>query len=206
MLQQLERRWLPVIMKPIARFIEGTGISPNALTILGFFLTVGVGYVLSLGYLRVGGVLVLLAAIFDALDGTLARMSGRTSRFGAYLDSTLDRFSEAVIYLGLLLHFMGQNASVEVVLIYVTMVGSLMVSYTRSRAEGIGISITQGLLTRTERIVLLVLALVFNLLTLGLWLLAIFCNVTALQRMWLVWQQIADEEEPLQDKSSAINK
>lgn len=82
MLQQLERRWLPFIMKPIARFIAGTGISPNGLTILGFILTVGVGDVLSLGYLRIGGVLLLLTAIFDALDGTLACMSGRTSRFG----------------------------------------------------------------------------------------------------------------------------
>ena len=200
MLQKLERRWLPVIMKPIARLIEGTGISPNVLTILGFLLTVGVGYVLSLGYLRVGGVLVLLTAIFDALDGTLARMSGRTSRFGAYLDSTLDRFSEAVIYLGLLLYFMDQNASVEIVLIYLTIVGSLMVSYTRSRADGFGLSITQGLLTRTERIVVLVLALVLNLLTLGLWLLAIFCNVTALQRMWLVWQQLRDEEDATQER------
>ncbi|MEM7343037.1 MAG: CDP-alcohol phosphatidyltransferase family protein [Chloroflexota bacterium] len=194
MLQKLERRWLPVIMKPLARLINRLGISPNTLTILGFLLTIGVGYVLSLGYIRIGGVLVLFSAIFDALDGTLARMSGRTTRFGAYLDSTLDRFSEAAIYLGLLIHFMGQNATTEIVLIYLTIVGSLMVSYTRSRAESIGVSITQGLLTRTERIVVLVFVLCFNLVTFGLWVLAILCNVTALQRMWLVWQRIGRED------------
>lgn len=193
MLQKLERRWLPVLMKPIARFISRTGISPNALTIIGFFLTVGVAYVLSLGYLQIGGILVLLATAFDALDGTLARMSGRTSRFGAFLDSTLDRFAEAVIYLGLLIYVTQQDASLEAILIYITIVGSLMVSYTRSRAEEMGISLTQGLLTRLERILLLVLGLILNQLTVALWLLAIFTNVTALQRMWLVWRVCCKE-------------
>lgn len=188
MLQKLEERWLPILMAPFAGLIGRMGISPNSLTLFGFFLTVCVGYVLSLGYLQIGGVLVLLATIFDALDGTLARMSGQTTRFGAFLDSTLDRFAEAAMYGGLLLYYVGQNASLEIVLIYGTIVGSLMVSYTRSRAEGIGVPLTQGLLGRTERILLLVMGLVSNQLLWALWLLTIFSNVTALQRMWLVWK------------------
>jgi CDP-diacylglycerol--glycerol-3-phosphate 3-phosphatidyltransferase len=138
--------------------------------------------------------LIFAAAGFDALDGTLARMTGRTSRFGAFLDSTLDRFSEAVIFLGLFVYLVDQGAQTELILIYATIVGSLMVSYARARAEGIGVTLKEGLLTRFERVGLLILGLIFNQLTLVLWILAIFTNVTAVQRMWLVWRITGGEQ------------
>jgi CDP-diacylglycerol--glycerol-3-phosphate 3-phosphatidyltransferase len=163
-------------------------------TIIGFVLMVGVAVVLARGHLILGGLLIIAAAIFDAVDGTLARMIGRTSRFGAFLDSTLDRFSEAIIYLGIFIHLSGQNQNLELILIYATVVGSLMVSYARARAEGIGLSLKDGLFTRFERVLLLVIGLIFNLLTPALWLLAIFTNLTAVQRMYLVWQMIGSEE------------
>lgn len=188
MLTQWARRSSRAILEPIARFVSRTGISPNVITVIGFLLTVGVAYVLSLGRLQLGGVLILAAAAFDALDGSLARLVGRTSRFGAFLDSTLDRFSEAVIYLGLFVYLIGQDSTLELVLIYATIVGSLMVSYARARAEGIGVPLKHGLMTRLERVGLLVVGLIFNQLTLALWVLAILSNFTAIQRMWLVWR------------------
>lgn len=194
MLSELARKYSRFFLEPIARFIGWTRISPNVISMVGFLLTVGVAFVIGSGHLRLGGFLVFAAAGFDALDGTLARMTGRTSRFGAFLDSTLDRFSEAVIFLGLFIYLVNQGAQIELVLIYATIVGSLMVSYARARAEGIGVPLKEGLLTRFERVLLLIIGLIFNQLTLVLWILAIFTNFTAVQRMWLVWRITGGEQ------------
>jgi len=194
MFSELARKYSRKILEPIARFVSWTGISPNVITVIGFFLTVGVAIVIAAGYLRLGGFLIMAAAAFDALDGTLARMTGRTSRFGAFLDSTLDRFSEAVIFLGLFVYFVEQGAQTELILIYATIVGSLMVSYARARAEGIGVALKDGLLTRFERVGLLIIGMIFSQLLIVLWMLAIFTNFTAIQRMWLVWRITGGEQ------------
>ncbi len=188
------RKYSRVFLEPMARFISTTGVSPNVITIFGFLLMVGVAVVLAYGYLFWGGLLIIGVALFDAVDGTLARMMGRTSRFGAFLDSTLDRFSEAVIFLGLFVFLIGQDQEMELLLIYATVVGSLMVSYARARAEGIGVALTDGFFTRFERVFLLVVGLLFNQLTLVLWALAIFTNLTAIQRMYLVWRITGGEK------------
>ncbi len=194
MLSEVVRKYARVFLEPLARFISRTGLSPNVVTVIGFVLMVGVAIVLDRVYFLWGGILITAVALFDGVDGTLARMMGRTSRFGAFLDSTLDRFSEAVIFLGLFIYFMGQNHSLELILIYATVVGSLMVSYARARAEGIGVPIKDGLFTRFERVFILVVGLIFNQLTVALWLLAIFSNLTAVQRMYLVWRITGGEE------------
>lgn len=194
MLSEIARKYSRVFLEPLARFISTTGVSPNVVTIIGFILMVGVAFVLAQGHFLWGGILITGVALFDAVDGTLARMMGRTSRFGAFLDSTLDRFSEAVIFLGLFIYFIGQNQHLELILIYATVVGSLMVSYARARAEGIGVALKDGLFTRFERVFLLVVGLIFNWLTLILWLLAIFSNLTAIQRMYMVWRITGGEE------------
>jgi CDP-diacylglycerol--glycerol-3-phosphate 3-phosphatidyltransferase len=194
MLTETARKYSRIFLEPLARFISWTGVSPNLITLIGFVLMVGVAVVLAWGYLFWGGILITAAALFDALDGTLARMMGRTSRFGAFLDSTLDRFSEAIIFLGLFIYFSGRDQNLELILIYATVVGSLMVSYARARAEGIGVPLKEGLFTRFERVLLLVVGLVFNQLTIVLWLLAIFSNLTAIQRMYLVWRITGGEE------------
>jgi CDP-diacylglycerol--glycerol-3-phosphate 3-phosphatidyltransferase len=139
------------------------------------------------------GILLIVAAIFDAIDGALARLLNRVTRFGAFLDSTMDRFSEAALFLGVLIHFYyGRGTATEVILCYVTIVGSLMVSYTRARAEGLGVSVRGGLLTRFERMVILIIGLLLNQLTVALWILAPLTNFTALQRVWLVWWATRD--------------
>jgi len=177
-------RWL---VDPIARAISRLGISPNWMTMLGLVANVAVALLIARGYLRVGGVLTILASLFDAFDGALARLSGQTSSFGAFLDSTLDRFSEAVVYLGLLLYYAQQGRRMEVILIYGTIVGSLMVSYTRARAEGLGLQCRVGLLTRAERVCLLIIGLIAGIMPWMLWPLAVLTNVTVVQRVVYVW-------------------
>jgi CDP-diacylglycerol--glycerol-3-phosphate 3-phosphatidyltransferase len=183
-------RWL---LEPLARLINMTGISPNLLTVIGFVLTVGVAYILAIGHLQIGGVLLAVAGAFDALDGTLARLAGRKSRFGAFLDSTVDRLSEAAIYLGLLVHYTQHGGQQESLLIYATIVGSLMVSYARARAEGLGIECKRGILTRFERAVVIVIGLILNQMLIALWILAVLSNFTALQRMYHVWRTTGGE-------------
>jgi CDP-diacylglycerol--glycerol-3-phosphate 3-phosphatidyltransferase len=193
-LTDLVRKWMRWLLEPLARLINRTGISPNLLTVMGFVLTVGVAYVLATGHLQIGGVLLGVVGTFDALDGTLARLTGKKSRFGAFLDSTVDRLSEAVIFLGLLVYYTQRGGQQESFLIYATIVGSLMVSYARARAEAIGIECKRGILTRFERAVVLVIGLVLNQMLITLWIMAVLSNFTALQRMYHVWRATGGEK------------
>lgn len=194
-LTDLARKWTVGILEPVAHLIGRMGVSPNVVTLTGVVLNLGVAWILAQGYMRVGGLLVPLVALFDALDGALARLTAKRSRFGAFLDSTMDRFSEAILYLGLLFYYTRHGARQEILLIYATIVGSLMVSYARARAEGLGLDCKVGLLTRLERVVVLTIALVLDQVSIALWVLAILTNFTALQRMYHVWRATHDEDE-----------
>ncbi|MCJ7621519.1 MAG: CDP-alcohol phosphatidyltransferase family protein [Anaerolineae bacterium] len=173
---------LESIVRPLAR----AGISPNILTVVGFLAMVGVAWVLSQGYERLAGLLIIAVGLFDALDGALARSTGKSTTFGAFFDSTLDRFAEIALYLGLLYLYRGDTLAT--VLIYLTITGSLMVSYTRARAEGLGVECKVGLFTRLERLAVLVLGLLLHRTLLALVVLAVLSNLTALQRMWHIWR------------------
>ena len=183
------------IVNPIAGLINRTGLTPNMLTFIGLLLNVGVAAVLAGGSIRLGGWLLLFAASFDALDGALARLTGRQSRFGAFFDSTLDRYSEAVIYGGLLIYYVDQGARTEPLLVYAAIIGSLMVSYSRARAEGLGLECKVGIATRLERVLIIAAGLILNQVTLALWLVAIFANLTAVQRIVYVWQHRASASD-----------
>ena len=198
-------KWFVV---PIAVALGKLGVSPNVLTVTGFVLNIGVAYVLALGRFRLAGVLTLAVAGFDALDGTLARETRRASRFGAFLDSVMDRLSEATIYAGLLVYYMSKGANREVFLIYIGIIGSLLVSYARARAEGVGVECKVGLLTRVERAIVLVTALILGIVPVALWVLAILANVTAFQRIWHVWQVTrgVGPEEPEKRKAPEPGK
>lgn len=200
------RQWGRYLIEPMARALARLHIPPNVVTVSGFVLNIGVGIVLALGHIRWGGVCIILAAIFDALDGTLARIVGRTSRFGAFLDSTMDRFSEAVIFLGLLIWYTRLGARQEILLIYATIVGSTMVSYTRARAEGLGLSCKVGILTRMERTIVLIVGLLLNQVLIALWIMAILTNLTALQRMIHVWQATRKEDKELSEQIAPEQK
>jgi CDP-diacylglycerol--glycerol-3-phosphate 3-phosphatidyltransferase len=176
-----------VLTQPIARGLGALGLHPNAMTLLGVVCNVGAGLVLASGRLGWGGLAVLAASATDALDGALARVSGQESRFGAFLDSTMDRISEGALFLGLLTHLFAQGQRLEVYLIFVTLLGSVMVSYARARAEGLGYSCKVGLLTRVERMALLGMGLIAGWLRATLLLMAFLVWVTVLQRILHVY-------------------
>lgn len=178
-----------VITHPIARILERLGLHPNTVTILGLILNVGAGAVLSTGRVALGGVLLLLASSVDSLDGALARVSKAKSRFGAFLDSTLDRVSEGALFFGLLAWFLSQGALLEVYLIFLILLGSVMISYARARAEGVGYDCKVGILTRMERIIVLGFGLITGWVRPTLIFMAIFTWVTVLQRVLHVYRE-----------------
>jgi CDP-diacylglycerol--glycerol-3-phosphate 3-phosphatidyltransferase len=191
------RTWGEKITRPVARVLERLGLTPNAATLLGLALNFGVAVVLALGYTTWGGWLLLLAGAFDALDGALARQMNRKTRFGGFLDSTCDRYAEAAIFLGLMIPFLrsGSQGQMQVILIFVTLVGSILISYTRARAEGLGLECKVGLLTRLERFLIMAAALILNQVTLALWLLAVLTHFTALQRIAYVWRITRENDQ-----------
>ena len=176
------------VAEPLARGLARLGFSPNGLTIVGVLITVLAALLVALGELTWGALILLAGAGFDLLDGTLARLTGQASDFGAFLDSTLDRFSEAVILFGLCAYFVRVDLDVEALLAVAALIGSFLVSYARARAEALRIECKVGWLARPERVVLIVFGLLTGWLLPVLWILAIFTNVTAGQRVFHVWR------------------
>lgn len=190
----------------LVQWLQGTGVTPNALTYAGFLLTVLTAVLLTWGHFRLGALLLLVAAFFDMLDGALARLSGQSSAFGAFLDSTLDRYSESVTFLALALFYSHDSSTrIELVLVFVILVGSLMVSYTRARAEALNIECKAGMLQRPERIVLLLFGLLSGWMLPVLWVMAILTNVSALQRIYEVYWRTAQRADPT-NQTTANNK
>jgi len=178
-----------VITHPIARVLGKLGLHPNTVTLLGFFLNVGAGAILATGRLVLGGVFLLLASSVDSLDGALARVSGAKSRFGAFLDSTLDRLSESALLFGLLAWLLRQGAALEMYLVFLVLLGSVMVSYTRARAEGVGYDCKVGILTRLERVVVFGVGLIIGWVRPTLIIMAVFTWITVFQRVWYVYRE-----------------
>ena len=183
-----------VILMPIARVMARLGIHPNTVTLVGFLLQVGVGVVFGLGHLVLGGWLLLVVAPVDALDGALARALDQKSLFGAFLDSTFDRLSDAALILGLTVHYLRQGEHLEVVLLLISLVAALMVSYTRARAEALGFPCRVGLLTRLERIVLIAALSAVGLPIVMIWALAVLSVFTVVQRILYVYAVSRREE------------
>lgn len=182
------RKWGASVIQPIALLLARLGLTPNAITVLGFLMTAVVAVVLAAGHTQLAGVLLIGTLAFDAVDGTLARLMGTASRFGAFLDSTLDRWAEVVLYGALVWVFLENGQDTGVLLAVAAMATSLMVSYTRARAEGVGLQCKEGLLTRFERLVILIAGLIFNLVIWALAIIAILAGITAVQRIWVTWQ------------------
>lgn len=176
-----------VITVPIARFLGGLGIHPNVLTLVGSLLCVGIGVLLATGHLSLGGWLLLVVAPIDALDGALARLSGKRCPFGAFFDSTMDRFSESALLIGLTIHYLQLGAGREMVLASIALVSAILVSYTRARAEANGFSCKVGLFTRLERTVVLAVGLALGLTTPALWVLAVGATFTVVHRVLHVY-------------------
>jgi len=177
------------ITDPMVRILSKSGITPNTLTFINLALNIVAAYVIATGHFLLGGVLVLVAGLFDLFDGALARFTRQTTRFGAILDSVADRISEAAILCGLLIWYIPQEeASLEIVLIFVVLIGSFLVSYIRARAEGLGWQCQVGLFTRAERVIVLAIGLLINQIFIhsifiALCVLVIFVFITVGQRL-----------------------
>ncbi len=185
------RVWLRVVIDPMADAIARSGISPNALSVAGASFHVLVAWLLAEGRLLSAAVVLLVSSGIDGIDGTVARRTGQVSTFGAFLDSSLDRISEILVYLGLLLYAVrGSGTAPAAWLVYLALTGSIMVSYTRARSEAVGFPTKVGLATRFERMSLLWLGLLFGRLQIVLAIIAVGAWLTAGHRILDVRRQI----------------
>ena len=182
------------VTEPAVRLLARTSITPNAVTWSGFLLTIGAAALIITEHLVAAGILVLIAGFLDILDGALARRTNQTTRFGAILDSTLDRFSEAVLLFGILVLYARDQSFAQILLVGAALVGSLLVSYIRARAEALGVECEAGLFTRTERVIVLALGLLLSqvvdyALLIALAIIVVFSFVTIVQRLIHIGQQ-----------------
>lgn len=171
-------------LDPIAGFFNNLGLMPNTMTILGLVGNIIGAVFIAFGQLTVGGIIVLLMGPVDALDGTMARLRGEAGEFGAFVDSVTDRYSELIILAALLYYFVQQDNDLGILLTFFAAAGSVLVSYVRARAQSLGVDSKVGILTRVERYLVVAPMLIFNLPVYGLWILAVFANITALQRIY----------------------
>lgn len=183
------RLWFKWFLDPLGGFFNRLGITPNMMTMLGLLGNTIGAYFLARGDMLTGGLFVLLMTPIDALDGTMARLRGESSDFGAFVDSVTDRYSELIIYGGLLYYFLSMGDPLGGLLVFGAAAGSVLVSYVKARAEGLGYEAKVGLLTRVERYLVLAPSLVFNQVLIGLTIIAVLANITALQRIWHVRSQ-----------------
>jgi CDP-diacylglycerol--glycerol-3-phosphate 3-phosphatidyltransferase len=174
----------------LSRMLAKSRISPNTITWLGFFIGVGAAYIVSTGALFAGGLVFLFASFFDMLDGALARASGRITRFGGILDATLDRLSEAALFIGIMVYFAPDGATGPVALAGLTLAGSLVVSYLRARSEASGLDGKEGIFTRPERVIVLALGLLTGWLIPALVVVCALSYVTVAQRLASAHRQL----------------
>lgn len=180
-------------LDPIGAFLNRLGLMPNTVTLLGLAGNTIGAVLIALGHIQIGGVIVLLMGPVDALDGTMARLRGMAGKFGAFVDSVTDRYSELVIYMGLLYFFVQQGNQTASLLVFASASGSVLVSYIRARGQSLGWDTKVGILTRVERYLVLAPALILNYPVVGLWIIAIFSNLTAIQRIIDVRRQAYQE-------------
>lgn len=188
------RRISSGVVNTIARWLDRIGIHPNTLTLIGFMGHFAAAWLIAKGNLVWGAVVLIFFGLFDTLDGALARIQDNVTQFGAFLDSMCDRFSEAAIFLGIFYHFDSLDSSIGCLLTLLAMVGSILVSYSRARAEAVGVFPKLGVMTRVERYIVLALTLLLNRLLIGLAVIAIFGLFTIGQRIWFVYHQLGSRD------------
>jgi CDP-diacylglycerol--glycerol-3-phosphate 3-phosphatidyltransferase len=188
------------LTEPVVRPLARLGVTPNMLTVLGVLGNAGAGALAANGEFLWAGIVVLVASALDMFDGALARATGRATPFGSAFDATMDRVSEAAVFFGLLIYFTDRSdVQEEVLLIFVAVVASILVSYVRARAEILGLKLREGAFTRFERVALIGIGLIAhdvsgeNVITPVLWVLAVLASFTALQRLVIVWLRTREE-------------
>jgi CDP-diacylglycerol--glycerol-3-phosphate 3-phosphatidyltransferase len=177
------------LIRAIVRPFAASGINPNVLTVIGFAINLLAAYLFAYGYFRWAGAIVFLAGLFDMLDGRVARLSNRVTPFGGFFDSVLDRYSDLCLMIGLLVFYGRINRFWYVTLVAVAMIGSVMVSYTRARAENLIHTCKVGFLERPERMVLIIIGAVFDRMAAVLWIIAVLSTLTVIHRVVYTWQE-----------------
>jgi len=177
------------VLEPIAYALNRTGLTPISVTLLGVAGNALAGYLVAQGQIPLGGLAMLIAWPIDALDGTMARLRGEATDWGAFVDSVSDRYSELFVLGGLLYHFARSGQHELEIVTFAAAAGSVLVSYVKARAEAQSFSAKEGLLTRAERYIVLGPCLLFNLPAAAVWIVAVLANLTALQRIWVVRAQ-----------------
>jgi CDP-diacylglycerol--glycerol-3-phosphate 3-phosphatidyltransferase len=177
------------LLARIVRGLAATGIHPNALTLLGLVVNVGAAVLFAGGEFRWAAAVIFLAGFLDIADGQVARRQGRVSAFGAFFDSTVDRYSDMILYLGLLIYYAQIGRFFYVVLATVAMVSSFMVSYSRARAESLIPTCRVGFMERPERVVLLIIGSLFNRMAPVLWVIAVLSTLTVIHRIAYTWKE-----------------
>lgn len=171
------------ILDPIGAFLNRLGLTPNSITLLGLVGTTAGAYFISQGLMTTGAFVLLASVLVDAFDGTMARLRGEPSDFGGFVDSVSDRYAELITFAGLLYFFLSQNDEPGVMVSFAAAAGSVLVSYVKARAEGLGFTAKVGILTRVERYIVLIPLLVFDQPFIAVLVIAILGNITALQRI-----------------------
>lgn len=199
------KRGFASLIDPLAEVFVRFNIHPNFFTALGFVLSLVGAYFYASFNLRLGGVFILLGGLCDMLDGKVARQSGLSSKFGALFDSSLDRYAEVFMFLGLAFYFVPKGFKLTSIMIYLGLAGSMMVSYVRARAEGLGYSCSVGIMQRPERIVYIGVASLIHetVLVVVIWVVAVLANFTAFQRMYHVFalSKASEKGHPTVDQS-----
>ncbi len=183
------------ILDPIGAFLNRLGIYPNTMTIFGLIGNTVGAYFLAQGQTFIGGMLILAMGPVDALDGTMARLRGESGVYGAFVDSVTDRYSELVIFGGLLFYFLSQGNEVASGLTYLAAAGSVLVSYVRARAQSLGYEAKVGTFTRFERYIVLAPSLVLGFPVIGVAIIALGANITAVQRIVHIRREVQKEAE-----------
>lgn len=185
---------------PIVDVLHRAGVTPNMLTVAGVGGNIGAAVLAGYGEFLFAGIVVLIFSALDFLDGALARKTGTATDFGSVFDAVMDRVSEAAVLFGLLVYFTDHGQQTESLLVFAAVVGSILVSYVRARAEIIGLRMREGIFTRMERVALIGGGLIVadildegDVLTGALWVLAVLANVTALQRLAIVWSKSKED-------------
>jgi CDP-diacylglycerol--glycerol-3-phosphate 3-phosphatidyltransferase len=171
------------VADPVARLLLRAHVRPNQLTVLGLGVSALAAWALAGGRLRLGAAFLAVAGLFDFFDGSLARLAGQDTPFGAFLDSVVDRYSDVVVLLGILLYFERSGDATGLVATMATLLGSVMVSYTKARAQSIGVACEIGLMERPERMIGLIAGAALGWLGAAMVVLAVLTNLTALQRI-----------------------
>ena len=184
------------VLEAVAKLFMKVGLTANSVTVLGLLGSIGAGVLVALGYPLWAGVILLLMAPLDAVDGTMARLSGKSSKFGAFLDSFIDRYDELFVYAGILYWYTTQNDLLGVMLCFAAASGAVMVSYARARAEALGFEAKVGVMTRVERAIVMIVGLLFGIVPIALGIIAVLAHLTALLRLSAVRKQanLTDEE------------